>query len=95
MSEKKETVVETTSVAPTPSSEKVSAEQVVVAEAMIRDESKCDALSKTTKCCICSWSLCLNCIEGLCSGLSICCIGMSDIAIGSKKCLEQMDCDGH
>jgi hypothetical protein len=88
MSEKKEAPVEEKSPIVTP-------EQVVVAEAMIRDESKLSCASNTSKCCKCSWSLFLNSIEALCSGLSICCIGMSDAAIGCKKCLEQADCDGH
>lgn len=89
MSEEKEVPVEEKS-APD-----ITPEQAVAAEVMIRDESKCNCVSDTVKCGKCSCSLCLNGIEALCAGLSFCCIAMSDVAMASKKCLEQMDCDGH
>ena len=60
---------------------------------------KCCKVSSEVKtvchCCLRSWSLCLNGVEGGCSILSRCFILLSDVAIGCNKCLEQMDCDGH
>lgn len=71
-------------------------EPVVPTQVILRDEDpkKC-TLKSSTYCCIRSWSLCLNGFEGICSGLSYCCIGLSGLAIGCNKCLEQLDCDGH
>jgi len=86
--EKKEAPVEEKPPAITP-------EQAVAAEVMIRDESGCSCVSDTVKCCKCSCSLCLNGAEVFCGALSLCCIGMSNLALGCKKCLEEVDCDGH
>ena len=68
-------------------------EPVVATQEIVRDPVvKRDAVSH---CCVRSWSLCLNSVEAICSGLSFCCIGLSNLAIGCNKCLEQLDCDGH
>jgi len=72
----------------------------VVAETMERETKKtcCELKEDTRKichCCIRSWSLCLNGCECTCGLLSKCCIGMSNMTIAFKNCLEYIDCDGH
>ena len=72
----------------------------VVAEVMEREpKKKCCELSKDVKCvchcCLRTWSLSLNAMEGCCSVLSTGCLCLSALALDCNKCLEQMDCDGH
>jgi len=82
--------------APVPESAPILAPEVMVREQPKSECEKCKTcLGDSAKCCKCSWSLCLNGVEALCTGLSICCISMSDVALSCNKCLEQMDCDGH
>jgi hypothetical protein len=84
-----------------PEEKEVRKEEVVpVVQEMVREPSKkCCQVSPEVKsvchCCLRSWSLCLNGVEGTCSILSASCIILSNLAIGCNKCLEQMDCDGH
>jgi hypothetical protein len=84
-----------------PEDKEVRKEEVVpVVEKMEREPvKKCcqvsDEVKSVCNCCLRSWSLCLNGIEGTCSLLSGCCLFASGLAIGCNKCLEQMDCDGH
>lgn len=47
------------------------------------------------RCCAYTWCCTLNGIEGLCFGLSKCCLFASEAAMGCNKCLEKIDCDKH
>lgn len=84
-----------------PEDKEIRKEEVVpVVETMDRETvKKCCVVSAEVKpvchCCLRSWSLCLNSIEGTCALLSGCCLFASSLALGCNKCLEQMDCDGH
>ena len=72
-------------------------DEPIVVEEMSRESKKCCSLSHDIRCfficCVKSWSLSLNCCEGLCSVLSDTCLCCSKAAIDCNKCLEYIDCD--
>jgi len=74
---------------------------VVVVEVIEREPAKkCCTIMKNDvhicfKCCTFSWAACLNGIECCCLALSTCCVAASELALGCRACLEQIDCDGH
>jgi hypothetical protein len=72
----------------------VSDVTIAVPEIVSHDKPKrcscCCCCGKSVKC---IWSGALNCIEGICKGLSYFCIGCSKCALGCHDCLEKIDCD--
>lgn len=71
--------------------------QVIERDSAEPKKKCCTNMSKDARwclhCCIKTWSCTLNTCECCCTGLSDCCLFCSAVALGSKKFMEEIDCD--
>ena len=57
--------------------------------------AKCNKLTcNCFHCCIKSWSLCLNGVQGVCNVSAAGCMMCSNGCKGCSACIEEVDCDG-
>lgn len=73
----------------------------VIASELPKKSSCKECCSKCSKdicgcfrCCVKSWSCCLNGVQGICNVSAAGCMMCSTFCTGCSNCIEEIDCDG-